>query len=49
MKLDPRRIKFNRRKLLEDYDLLVWSGLFLCILAVWSALFAIAIFHAILS
>jgi hypothetical protein len=42
-------MKFNPRKLREDYDLLVWSGLFLCILALWSALFAVAIAYAILS
>jgi hypothetical protein len=38
-------MKLNPRKLLEDYDALVWSGLFLAVVALWALLFVVAILH----
>ncbi len=38
-------MKIKPRKLLAEYDALIWSGIFYTILALWSGLFILALVH----
>jgi hypothetical protein len=40
-------MKLNPRKLLQNYDALVWSGLFVAVVGLWALLFVFAILHTV--